>query len=81
MNALKFRETILNGWKPLHKPQEYCICCMLSMWQESILRPYGDLGRYEDYKQSPVELQTKVHPSVRNHGECPFYGLLLVESA
>ena len=65
MNALKFRETILNGWKPLHKPQEYCICCMLSMWQASILRPYGDLGRYEDYKQSPASHHILAGPATR----------------
>ena len=28
----------------------------------------------------PVELETKVHPKVRNHGEGPYKGLLLVES-
>ena len=28
-----------------------------------------------------VELETMVHPNVRNHGEGPYYGLLLVESA
>ena len=28
-----------------------------------------------------VELETKVHPKVRNHGEGPYEGLLLVESA
>ena len=27
-----------------------------------------------------VEIQTKVHPKVRNHGEGPYSGLLLVES-
>ena len=27
-----------------------------------------------------LELETKVHPKVRNHGEGPYYGLLLVES-
>ena len=28
-----------------------------------------------------VELETKVHPKVRNHGEGQNYGILLVESA
>ena len=27
-----------------------------------------------------LELETKVHPKVRNHGEGPYQGLLLVES-
>ena len=27
-----------------------------------------------------VELQKKVHPKIRNHGEGPYEGLLLVES-
>ena len=29
---------------------------------------------------SSLEVQTKVHPKVRNHGEGPYKGLLLVES-
>ena len=28
----------------------------------------------------PLELETKVHPKIRNHGEGPYQGLLLVES-
>ena len=28
-----------------------------------------------------LEFETKVHPKVRNQGEGPYYGLLLVESA
>ena len=27
-----------------------------------------------------LEIETKVHPKVRNHGEGPYQGLLLVES-
>ena len=68
MNALTFRETIFKagtGNYCLHKPQEYCICCMLSMWQASILRPYGDLGRYEDYKQSPASHHILAGPATR----------------
>ena len=38
---------------------------MLSMWQASILRPYGDLGRYEDYKQSPASHHILAGPATR----------------
>ena len=31
--------------------------------------------------QLALELETKVHPKFRNHGEGPYWGLLLVESA
>ena len=32
------------------------------------------------FQGTAVVLQTKVHPKVRNHGEGPYKGLLLVES-
>ena len=38
----------------------------------------GNMGTTTGYT---VELQTKVHTKVRNHGEGPYKGLLLVESA
>ena len=35
---------------------------------------------YYDVSLYLVELETKVHPKLRNHGEGPYLGLLLVES-
>ena len=35
----------------------------------------------EEFTYNQVELETKVHKKVRNHGEGPYQGLLLVESS
>ena len=42
--------------------------------------PLHPWGFFNETEQSQVEFETKVHQKVRNHGEGPYQGLLLVES-
>ena len=51
-------------------------------WQDQVQRQDTARGEAAYLAPAPaLELQTKFHPKVRYHGEGPYLGLLLIESA
>ena len=70
---------ILPGWCP---GSQRLIC---PRPQQPVRQQWADMCLRSDIiiiqlKVTVLELETKVHPKVRNHGEGPYQGHLLVES-
>ena len=64
-------------WPLWPGPASQSIAVQFSGWSLLTKYPGGDC---DSSRLSLLELQTKVHTKVRNHGEGPYYGLLLVKS-
>ena len=65
----------------------WCVQCVPLVgcsagWQDQVQRQDTARGEAAYLAPAPaLELQTKFHPKVRYHGEGPYLGLLLIESA
>ena len=46
----------------------------------AVRSPQSGAGEEVPHRNWGVDLETKVHPKVLNHGEGPYYGFLLVKN-